>query len=70
MGATLALHFLEHEMKQRKLVGFHTTPEVDEAIEAERRRLADKLPGSRVNKSVAVRSLIVKASTMVDKVDD
>ncbi len=55
---------------KRKIVGFHTTPEVDEAIEAERQRLAEKLPGSKVNKSVAVRSLLIKASTVRADTDD
>ncbi len=49
---------------KRKIVGFHTTPEVDEAIEAEQKRLAEKIPGSKVNKSVAVRSLLIKGSNV------
>ncbi len=55
---------------KRKIVGFHTTPEVDEAIEAERQRLAEGLPGSKVTKSVAVRSLLIKASTTKAEIDE
>ena len=54
---------MELSMK-RKIVGFHTTPEVDEAIERERRRLAAKTPGTKVTKSVAVRSLLIKGSNV------
>ena len=57
-------------MKQRKIIGFHTSPEIDEAIEAEQKRLTKKMPGSRVNKSVAVRSLIIKASTTKAEIDE
>ncbi len=54
---------------KRNIIGFESTPEVDEAIEAERARLANKLPGSKVTKSVAVRSLLIKASTVKADVD-
>lgn len=70
MGVSATPCFLELNMKRRKLIGFHTTPEVDKAVEAERRRLTKKMPGGKVNKSDAVRSLIIKASTRVTKVED
>ena len=54
---------------KRNIIGFESTPEVDEAIEAERQRLAEGLPGSKVTKSVAMRSLLIKASTVKADVD-
>ena len=59
---------MELSMK-RNIIGFESTPEVDEAIEAERQRLAEGLPGSKVTKSVAMRSLLIKASTVKADVD-
>lgn len=56
--------------RDRKFIGFETTPEVDKAVERERKRLAQRLPGSRVDKSTAVRSLIIRASTIKEKVGD
>ena len=57
-------------MKQRKIIGFHTSPEIDKAVATEQKRLAKKMPGGKVNKSDAVRSLIIKASTPVEEIKD
>lgn len=50
-----------------KVIGFASTPQIDRAIKQEQNRLAGVVPGSRINRSEAVRSLIIKASTGAEK---
>ena len=57
---------LEFEMKP-KVIGFASTPQIDKAIKREQKRLAGAVPGSEINRSEAVRSLLVKASTPTEK---
>lgn len=50
-----------------KVIGFASTPQIDKAIKQEQKRLSGAVPGSRINRSEAVRSLLVKASTPAEQ---
>ena len=52
-----------------QVTAFWSTPDIDKAIAKEQKRLGRSLPeGESISRSVAVRSLLIKASTPVEKV--
>ncbi len=57
-------------MSDQRVISFQPDPKVARAVEAERKRLlALRAKGSHVGKAEAVRSLIIKASTVEEKAD-
>lgn len=50
-----------------KVLGFKSTREIDKAILREQKRLAGAVPGSEINKSEAIRSLLTCASTTAEE---
>ena len=53
----------------RDMIGFRPDDKTEAVIEAERKRLSEQAGGTPVTKSMAIRSLLCRASTMVEKAD-
>ena len=53
----------------RDMIGFRPDGKTEAVIQAERERLSEMAGGTAVTKSMAIRSLLCRASVMVEKAD-